>query len=648
MYDVLIVNGRIISGKGNPWFQGDLAVVKGKIVKIGRLANEQARKIIDAAGFVVCPGFIDGHSHSDLHIFVDPRAEQKVLQGVTTENLGMDGMSVAPIDEENIADWRNSPIKADFGFFQTYSGRNLSMANRDIPLRFLPRIDQDGVYFENRCGREGKSPDMRFHIMKIPKNGMSKDELFHRLEEFRSKDLDWRSGHVFGYVYDPGPEVREVGSQAYSMFLTENGLDFTVFPSLLRLENDLVAMAAKHLGGNEDVVGNFTSGGTESIILAVKAARDYSRAHRPDIHEPEMILPTTAHAAFHKAAHYLQIKVVQVGVDPKTFRADANLVAKAITPSTILLVGSAPSYAHGVVDPIRDLGALALKHDLLLHVDACVGGFMLPYFRRLGAPIPDFDFRVPGVTSMSMDLHKYAYTPKGASLVLYRDKELRKFQIFASSRWTGYTLINNAVQSSKSGGPMAAAWAVLNFVGDNGYLEFARRKLEATRRIVEGIEAMKDLQVMTKPDMCLLAFTSDTVNVFHIIDEMNRRGWHVQPALTFANSKENVHVSINVSNVEWVDDFLDDLKASVQEAKTLKSSELATALGEGSFSIDLSQLSAENFMQILEMVGIQGTELPERMAGVNEALNVLSPEIRERLLIEFVNELFRYRRKKTS
>ncbi|NIO04068.1 MAG: aminotransferase class V-fold PLP-dependent enzyme [Proteobacteria bacterium] len=484
--------------------------------------------------------------------------------------------------------------------------------------------------------------------MQIPEKGIPKEKLFQMLEAFRSKDLDWRSGHVFGYVYDPGPEVREVGHRAYSMFLTENGLDFTVFPSLLRLENELVAMAAQHLGGDDDVVGNFTSGGTESIILAVKAARDYFRAHRPNIREPEMILPATAHAAFHKAAHYLQIKVAQVGVDPKTFRADAALVGKAITPNTILLVGSAPSYAHGVVDPIRELGQLAMKHNLLLHVDACVGGFMLPYYRRLGVTLPDFDFTVPGVTSISMDLHKYAYTPKGASLVLYRDKKLRKFQIFASSRWTGYTLINNAVQSSKSGGPMAAAWAVLNFIGDDGYLEFARRKLEATRRIVEGIQAIEDLRVMTRPDMCLLAFTSDTVNVFHIIDEMNSHGWYVQPALTFENSKENIHLSINVSNVEWVDAFLTDLEASVEKAKTLKSSELAAAIREGSFSIDLSELGTENFMEILQMVGIQVTELPKRMAGVNEALSALPPEIREGLLIEFVNELFRYRRNDIS
>jgi len=233
-----------------------------------------------------------------------------------------------------------------------------------------------------------------------------------------------------------------------------------------------------------------------------------------------------------------------------------------------------------------------------------MGGFILPYFRRLGAPVPDFDFSVPGVTSLSMDLHKYAYTPKGASVVLYRSKELRRHQIFACSRWIGYTMVNNAIQSTKSGGPMAAAWAVLNYIGDEGYLELARKKLDATRRIAQGIKRIDGLRLVADPEMCLLAFTSDTVNVFHIIDEMNERGWYVQPSLAFDNSQENIHLSINASNVNCVDDFLADLRSSVETASTMSSG--------------------------------------RRMAEINEVLNALPVELRERLLIEFTNELFRY------
>jgi len=478
--------------------------------------------------------------------------------------------------------------------------------------------------------------------VKIPEKGAHKTEIFKKLEGFRRDDVDWRSGRTFGYVYDPGREAMEVSKEAYMMFLTENALDFTVFPSMLQLENELVAMSAAHVGGDDQVVGNFTSGGTESIILAVKACRDYHRDKRPEIKEPEMILPKTGHAAFHKAAHYLDLKVVSVPVKAEDFRADAPLMKQAITPNSIMIVGSAPSYAHGVVDPIRDIGRLALDHNLWLHVDACVGGFMLPYFKRLGAPVPGFDFSVPGISSLSMDLHKYAYAPKGASIVLYRNKALRRHQIYACAGWTGYTVVNNAVQSSKSGGPMAAAWAALNFIGDDGYMEIARRKLEATKRLVEGIEKIEGLRLMASPDMCILSFTSDTIHVFHIIDEMNGRGWYIQPQLAFDNSKENVHMSINVSNVEWVGPFLEDLKVCAEKARTMKSGELAVMAKEAFAGMDPDELTDETIAGMFAMAGIQGTGLPERMAEINEILNALPPKLRERLLIEYLNDLFRY------
>ncbi len=479
--------------------------------------------------------------------------------------------------------------------------------------------------------------------MKIPRKGAGKDEIFKRLEEFRRNDVDWRSGRTFGYVYDPGREAMEVGKQAFMNFLTENALDFTVFPSLLKLENELTAMSAAHVNGDDQVVGNFTSGGTESIILAVKACRDYFRAKRPEIERPEMVLPTTGHAAFHKAAHYLDVNVASVPVNPEDFRADPLLMEEAITSNTIMIVGSAPSYAHGVVDPIRDLGKAALDHNLWLHVDACVGGFMLPYFKRVGATFPDFDFSVPGVSSLSMDLHKYADAPKGASIVLYRSKELRRRQIFACASWTGYTVVNNAVQSSKSGGPMAAAWAVLNFIGDDGYLEIARQKLEATNRLAQGIGRIEGLRLMAGPDMCMLSFTSDSINVFHIIDEMNARGWYIQPQLGFDNSRENVHMSISAANVEWVAPFLEDLKVCTEKAKTMKSGELAAMAKEAFADVDPDTLTEETISEMLGMAGIEGASLPERMAEINEILNSLPGKLRERLLIEYLNDLFRYR-----
>ena len=479
--------------------------------------------------------------------------------------------------------------------------------------------------------------------MRIPEKGIPKDELFEKMQSYRAGDMNWRDGRVWAYVYDPGREAEEVIKQAYMMFLSENALDPTVFPSVLRFENELVAMAASHLNGDDEVVGNFTSDGTESIMLAVKTARDCFRARRPDIREPELVLPVTGHAAFQKAGHYLGVKPVLVAVDPETFKANVEAVRRAITPNTILLVGSAVSYAHGVVDPIRELGQLALEHDLLLHVDACMGGFLLPYFRRLGAPVPDFDFSVPGVTSISMDFHKYAFAAKGASTVLYRNKELRKYQIYTCAQWTGYTVINPTVQSTKSAGPLAAAWAIVNFIGDNGYLEIARQVLEATRIIADAIDQMEDLRLLGRPEMNLVAFTSDTVSVFHIIDEMKARGWYVQPQLGFGGSRENIHLSINPASVRWVDTMLADLRECVAKAKTMKSGHLAAAVRDAFASVDPAELSQESFAGMLSMAGIQGYKVPERMAEINEILNALPAALRERLLTEFMNELLQYR-----
>jgi glutamate/tyrosine decarboxylase-like PLP-dependent enzyme len=468
---------------------------------------------------------------------------------------------------------------------------------------------------------------------------MQKEVIFKQMEAYRAGDMNWRDGRTWAYIYDPGPEAEEVIKRAYMMFLTENALDPTVFPSALRFENEIVGMAADHLHGDEEVVGNFTSGGTESLMLAVKTARDYFRARRPEIREPEIVLPVTGHAAFQKAAHYLCLKPVLVPVDPETFKADPDAIRKAITPNTVLLVGSAVSYAHGVVDPIRELGQIALEHDLLLHVDACMGGFLLPYFRRLGAPVPDFDFSVPGVTSISMDLHKYAFAAKGASVILYRNKELRRHQIYTCARWTGYTVVNPTIQSTKSVGPLAAAWAVLHFIGDEGYLEIARQVLDATQRIADAVDGMEDLRLLGRPEMNLVAFTSDTVSVFHIIDEMKERSWYVQPQLGFEGSKENVHLSVNPASVKWVDALLGDLRVCVEKAKTMKSGELAAAVQNAFSSIDPSTLTPESFSQMLRMAGIQGSALPERMAEINEVLNALPAELRERLVTEFMNEL---------
>jgi glutamate/tyrosine decarboxylase-like PLP-dependent enzyme len=286
------------------------------------------------------------------------------------------------------------------------------------------------------------------------------------------------------------------------------------------------------------------------------------------------------------------------------------------------------------------MAAVAKEHGLLFHTDGCVGGFMLPFFKKLGEPVPDFDFSVPGVTSISMDLHKYAYTPKGASLVLYRSDEIRRHQIFACSQWTGYTIINNAVLSSRSGGPMAAAYAVLNFLGEEGYLKIARAKIEATKKLLEGIGKHPDLRIMAQPDFCMFSFTSDTISVFHLIDQMNSIGWYIQPALTFQNSKHNIHLSINYSNVEWIDAFLKDLYESVEKVRGVKFGELGAALKKEFGDIDPDSLSDQDIRQLLEMGNAGSDEFPEQMAEISEMLDALPAKLRERLMIEYTNGIF--------
>ena len=273
-------------------------------------------------------------------------------------------------------------------------------------------------------------------ILPFPKNGQSRDEILSAMRAARDHDAQWQRGRVFGLVYHINDEIDELLKEASNLFFSENGLNPTAFPSLRKFETEIVAMTANLLGGDASTAGNLTSGGTESLLCAVKTARDWARVAHPEITQPEILMPVTAHPAFEKAAEYFDVRVVKTPVRAD-FRADVDAMHTAITPNTILMIGSAPSYPHGVVDPIRELAALAQERGILFHTDACVGGFMLPFVKRLGYEVPDFDLSVPGVTSISADLHKYAYAAKGASVVLYRTSSLRRHQMFVSTDWPG-------------------------------------------------------------------------------------------------------------------------------------------------------------------------------------------------------------------
>ncbi len=475
--------------------------------------------------------------------------------------------------------------------------------------------------------------------MQIPEKGMSKEQVLGALQAFKARDMDWKAGKVLGYVYNPGKGPAEVVKEAYLSFLTENGLDPTVFPSMLKLETDVVRMVATLLRGDENVVGHLTTGGTESIMLAVKTARDRARALHPEITQPEMVLPKTAHAAFHKAAHYLDVTPVLVQVNPATFKVEPEAMRAAITPNTILLVASAPNYSQGVIDPIAEIGEIAQEKDLLFHVDACVGGIHLSFMRKLGYDLPDFDFTVPGVISISADLHKYGYAAKGASCIMYRSKDIRKYQIFACTDTTAYTIINPTVTSSKSGGPMAGAWAILAYLGEEGFMRIVQTVQEATRKLIEGVNALPELQVLGQPAMCMFSFKSDVINVYQLADRMAKRGWYIQGQFSTPLTPRNLHISVNYGTIHQVDALLKDLRECVEEVKQmdpLDSDGIRAMVGAALQSPDPQAV----FGQLAASAGLTGTDLPEEMAFINEVMDALPDELCNQFLVNYFNDLY--------
>jgi sphinganine-1-phosphate aldolase len=475
--------------------------------------------------------------------------------------------------------------------------------------------------------------------MQIPEKGLSKEEVLGTLQQFKSHDMDWKAGKVWCYVYNPGEDPTEVTKQAYLSFLTENGLDPTVFPSMLKLETDVVRMVANLLHGDENVVGHLTTGGTESIMLAVKTARDRARALHPEITRPEMVLPKTAHASFHKAAHYLDVKPVVVDINPDTFKVEAKAMRAALSDNTILLVASAPSYSQGVIDPIAEIGTLAQEKNLLFHVDGCVGGIHLSFMRKMGYNLPDFDFSVPGVTSISADLHKYGYAAKGASTVLYRNKDIRKYQIFACTDTTAYTLINPTVLSTKSGGPMAGAWAILTYLGEEGFMRIVRTVQEATKKLIDGIDAIPELEVLGQPAMCMFSFKSDAINVYQLADAMAKRGWYIQGQFSTPLTPRNLHISVNFGTTHQTDALLQDLRECVEQVKQADPIDRDGIRAMVDAALQSPDPEAA-FNQLAASAGLTGTNLPEEMAFINEVLDALPDSLCNMFLVNYFNDLY--------
>lgn len=465
-----------------------------------------------------------------------------------------------------------------------------------------------------------------------------------RLRALQGADLPVHGGRTLAYVYDCGdPEVDRVAREAVAAYAASNALDPTAFPSLLQMENELVGFACRLLDAPDTAVGTVTSGGTESILLAVQGARD----SRPDVARPRMVLPSTAHAAFHKAAHYFGVEAVLVPVG-HDHRADARAMAAAIDDDTVLVVASAPSYAHGVVDPVTEIAAAAAARGVRCHVDACIGGWVLPYAARLGRDVPAWTFAVEGVTSISVDTHKYAYAPKGTSILLHRDPELRKPQFFASAAWPGYTMLNATTQSTRSGGPIAGTWAVVEHIGDSGYVELADQAFAAVDAIVACIEWEPALRLVVAPDSTLVTLaTDDSLDPFTLTDELVSRGWYVQPQLSFSGDGPSIHLSVSAGTLPHVEELASALSESVAAAQAAGPVSVDPEVVAFIEALDPATLGDEDFDGLLAASGLVsasadgGLELPTRMAEVNAMLDVASPAMREALLIAFLDRLQR-------
>jgi glutamate/tyrosine decarboxylase-like PLP-dependent enzyme len=401
------------------------------------------------------------------------------------------------------------------------------------------------------------------------------------------------------------------------------------------MENALVGAAAKLLGGDAATVGSVTGGGTESLLLAVKAARD---AH-PGVDRPRLVVPSTAHAAFAKAAHYLRVALDVVPVGPD-LRADPAATAAAIGPDTVLVVASAPSYAHGVVDPVPEIAAAAAARGVRCHVDACFGGWVLPYLRRLGADLPAFDFTVPGVTSISVDLHKYAYAPKGVSVLLHRDERLRRPQYFAYAGWPGYTMVNPGVSSTRSGGPIAAALAVLRHLGDTGYRELAATTRDAVATLAAAVEATDGVRLFAPPETTVVCLASAGVDLFVLADELAARGWHTQPQMAYADLPATIHLTVTAAVGPTAAEFASVLAEAVAAARARGPVQLPPALREAAGALTPEMVTPELIEGMAGALGL-GDGGTGPMAAVNTLLDAAPPALREALLTGFLSLLQR-------
>ncbi|MEO1472674.1 MAG: aspartate aminotransferase family protein [Pseudomonadota bacterium] len=395
--------------------------------------------------------------------------------------------------------------------------------------------------------------------MHMPEQGRPWREVRDDMLARGGKDAKWRDGKTAVYVFNAGEEIAAVQKEAYAMYMSENGLGPLAFPSLAQMEADVIAMALGLLNGPKDATGAMTSGGTDSITMAIKTARDYARSAGKVGERANVVLAQSAHLAFDKAAHLMDIEVRRIPLKSDgSFEADPVAMGDACDEDTIMMVGSAPNFPHGIIDPIEALGAVAAQKDIWLHVDACVGGYFAPFARMNGVAVPAFDFEVPAVKSMSADLHKYGYAAKGASTVLFRSGDLYAHMPFDMAGWSGAPMKTPTLAGTRPGGAIAAAWAVMNHLGVEGYRRLQGQVCETRVRIEAGVKAL-GFEVLGNPMLGLVAFRHPDHHSFAIYGEIYRRGWFT----SVTKEPPSLHLMLSPKHAEVVDAYLADLNAAL-------------------------------------------------------------------------------------
>lgn len=408
-----------------------------------------------------------------------------------------------------------------------------------------------------------KAGTTRYH--NLPSAGMNKEQLQMELKKLYDLggETDWESGKVSGAIYHGGKEMGELLSSAYSLFSLSNPLHPDIFPGVRKMEAEVVQMVFNMFHGPANCGGTTTSGGTESILMACKAARDRGKLVK-GITDPEMIVPVTVHAAFDKAASYFNIRLHHVAVDPVTFQVNLSAVERLINGNTVLIAGSAPNFPHGVIDDISSLSSLGLRHDIPVHVDACLGSFLMPFLESAGFEVPPFDFRLPGVTSISCDTHKYGFAPKGSSVIMYRDRSFRKYQYFVSTDWPGGVYASPSIAGSRPGAIIAGCWTAMMSMGEEGYIASCKEIIGARARIQSRIEnEIPELRVIGRPLVSVIAFDSPSVNIYTVGDKMSKLGWH----LNGLQNPPALHIACTRLTVNAVDTLISDLKTCVLEVQ---------------------------------------------------------------------------------